>query len=287
MTIAASQPSWTIRTLRAGDREKALTLLGRNHELNIYLIARIHEAGLDRMSHLVAVFRDSVLVAVATTTANLAVAFDEGLSEDELDRAASLIAGELIERCTYLRAIISPATVVEKLWNHLRAHFENPTVVRLHQPVYVLRGMEPRVGLREVRYARLDDLDVLVPACAAMHTEEIGINPLARDAVGYHQRIRDLVEQRRSFVWFEGGEIAFKCELSAETSDAVQLMGVWTAPDLRRRGYAARGLAQVCGHILGQGRTITLFVNDFNRPARFLYERLGFSQIGENRALIW
>ena len=50
------------------------------------------------------------------------------------------------------------------------------------------------------RYSTLRDLDQLVPACAAMHKEEVGIDPLERDAAGYRERIRELVEQKRSVI---------------------------------------------------------------------------------------
>ena len=83
------------------------------------------------------------------------------------------------------------------------------------------------------------------------------------------------------------GVIAAKCEFSAVTPDAVQLMGVWTAPAYRRRGLSRAMLREVCGHLARKGKTVTLFVNDFNRPAMSLYEGLGFQRIGVNRALIW
>jgi predicted GNAT family acetyltransferase len=46
-------------------------------------------------------------------------------------------------------------------------------------------------------------------------------------------------------------------------------------------------LREVCGHLFRKGKTVTLFVNDFNKPAISLYESLGFQRIGVNRALIW
>jgi predicted GNAT family acetyltransferase len=155
------------------------------------------------------------------------------------------------------------------------------------QPVYAIRPRFDYPDLGAARYATLDDLDELVPACAAMHLEEIGIDPLERDAVGYRERIRELVEKKRSVVLVRDGVIASKCEFSAVTSDAVQLMGVWTHRDFRRRGLAFELLREVCGHLFRRRRTVTLFVNDFNRPAIGLYESLGFHPVGVNRALIW
>ena len=46
------------------------------------------------------------------------------------------------------------------------------------QPVYVL-DEPPEPGETGLRRATLDDLELLVPACAAAHREEIGIDPLA------------------------------------------------------------------------------------------------------------
>jgi predicted GNAT family acetyltransferase len=64
-------------------------------------------------------------------------------------------------------------------------------------------------------------------------------------------------------------------------------MGVWTDPRHRRQGIARTLLREVCGHLARKGRSVTLFVNDFNRPAISLYDSLGFKRIGVNRALIW
>jgi predicted GNAT family acetyltransferase len=64
-------------------------------------------------------------------------------------------------------------------------------------------------------------------------------------------------------------------------------MGVWTHPRFRRQGLSRELLREVCGHLFHKSRTVTLFVNDFNRPAIALYESLGFHRIGMNRALIW
>src|SRR6201987_3172553 len=113
-----------------------------------------------------------------------------------------------------------------------------------------------------------------------MHKEEGGIDPLERDAVGYRERIRELVEKKRSIIRVLNGRIAAKCEFSAVTPEAVQLMGVWTDPSLRRRGLGRALLREVCGHLARKGKSVTLFVNDFNLPAIALYESLGFRQIG-------
>ena len=278
---------WSIRTLRDADENSALCFLGREPLHNVYLISRILDEGFSG-SEMVEVRYDGETVCLATLGSNIVVSHPAGIPEKTRSGALAMIAAKILTSRHYPRAIICDATVVEELWSHMQRRLDPPTVVRLSQPVYFLENRPELHGeLRRVRYSTLEDLDALVPACAAMHREEVGIDPLQRDAIGYRQRIRELVLKRRSIVLLDHGRIAFKAEFSAVTSKAVQLMGVWTAPELRRKGLARIGLAELCGHVLRQGKAVTLFVNDFNRPAIALYESLGFRRAGENRALIW
>ena len=227
------------------------------------------------------------IVMVASLATNVVMAADPNAPSEITDAAIAAIADRILTRMLPVRAIISPAPLVESLWRRLQSQLDPPTVVRMSQPVYAIAGRLDFPDLKDARYATARDLDALVPACAAMHKEEVGIDPLDRDAAGYRERIRELVEKKRSIIRFLDGKIAAKCEFSAVTPEAVQLMGVWTDPRLRRRGYSRALLREVCGHLARKGRSVTLFVNDFNQPAIGLYEALGFKRIGMNRALIW
>lgn len=288
MVAIPSERRWNVRTLTARDTRPALEFLNWRPLLNVYLISRILDEGLTSSTQVVEVSADGETLCLASLTSNIVLAVGQESDPSTRSMASTLLADRIITRMIPVRAIISEAVLVEELWRFLEPHLEPPTVIRLRQPVYALwkriRGLS---RLSKVRYASSRDLEALVPACAAMHTEEVGIDPLSRDPVGYRQRIRELIAKSRSLVWKENGRIIFKCEYSAVTPTAIQLMGVWTHPSFRRRGYARQGLTEVCGHVLDQGKKVTLFVNDFNGPAIRLYESLGFEWIGENRALIW
>lgn len=288
MVAIPSEGRWSLRTLTERDTHAALQFLNRQPLLHVYFISRILDDGLTPSVQVVEVSVDGTVVCMASLTSNLVLAGDEEMDPATQSTAMSLVAGRILSRSVPVRAMISDSRLVEELWKYLQPRLEPPAVIRLQQPVYALAAAHGTLAdLRHVRFATSRDLEGLVPACAAMHAEEVGIDPLARDPVGYRQRIRELIARGRALVWKEQGRVIFKCEFSAVTPDAVQLMGVWTHPSCRRRGYARRGVREVCGHILRQGKQVTLFVNDFNEAAIRLYESLGFRQIGENRALIW
>ena len=278
---------WSLRVLSEDDVKGALEFLQRDPLINVYLISRLLEDRTAALSQIVIVRFNGAIVLVASLATNIVLAGDPSISKELTDTAIGLVADRILMRMLPVRAIISPASLVESLWDHLRARLDPPTVVRLNQPIYAITRRFDYPDLGESRYATLRDLVLLVPACAAMHREEVGIDPMERDAAGYRERIRELVEKKRSVVRVIDDRIASKCEFSAVTGDAVQLMGVWTDPRYRRRGLSRELLREVCGHLFRKGKVVTLFVNDFNTPAIRLYEALGFYRIGMNRALIW
>lgn len=278
---------WSVKSLSNDDVAAALAFLRRDPLINVYLISRILEERFAPSTQTVEVRHNREVVLVASLATNIVLAGDRELPQDVTETAIAVIAERILTRMLPVRAIISPAHLVEMLWARLRTRLDPPTVVRMNQPVYAMRGRLDYPDLKESRYTTMRDLEALVPACAAMHQEEVGIDPLDRDAAGYRERVRELVEQKRSVILVINGQIAAKCEYSAVTNETVQLMGVWTNPRFRRRGYARALLREVCGHCARKGKTVTLFVNDFNLPAIALYEDLGFQRIGMNRALIW
>ena len=271
-----------------GELPRILRFLELEPLLNVYLISRLRDEGLRSGIEVVEVLLGERTICVAILASNVVMAADPSLDSGSRREAISLVAERIITQRIPVRASISEAGLVEILWSRLSRVLDPPTVVRLSQPVYALTHSSGGWrALSQMRFAAVKDLDALVPCCAAMHKEEVGIDPLERDAVGYRERIRELVTARRSLIATEGATIVFKCEISAMTPDAAQLMGVWTHPRYRQRGHARRGLEEVCGYLLGEGHSVTLFVNDFNHPAIHLYESLGFYRIGTNRALIW
>ena len=287
MAALPTEGRWSLRSLSEDDVKGALEFLQRDRLINVYLIARLIEERSVAATQIVVARYNGAIVLVASLATNIVLAGDPSVPQDITDTAVTLVADRILTRMLPVRAIISPASLVESLWNHLRSKIDPPTVVRLNQPVYAIQPRLDYPDLTEARYATMKDLDQLVPACGAMHKEEVGIDPLHRDPVGYRERIRELVEKKRSVIRVINGRIASKCEFSAVTHDAVQLMGVWTDPRHRRKGLSRALLREVCGHFFRRGKVVTLFVNDFNRPAIALYESLGFERIGVNRALIW
>ena len=182
--------------------------------------------------------------------------------------------------------IIGDERAVTALWSAAQARMPAPREDRPGQPVFAIdRAPEPGgSGLREARH---DDFDILLPASAATHEGEIGVDPMLADAEGFRRRTRQQIDEGRSWVWIEGGSILFKAEASAWTPHAVQLQQVWVDPELRNQGYGRRGLRDLIRLLLERVPRVCLFVRADNPAAIRLYEVVGMERVGSYRSLLF
>jgi len=183
------------------------------------------------------------------------------------------------------RMLIGEQAAVTELWEAVREGLPRAREDRPGQPVYAI-AEQPKPGRSGLRAATPDDLDLLVPACAAAHELELGINPLRQDADGFRWRTRAQIEEGRSWIWVEDDVVFFKAEASAWTPQAVQLQQVWTDPEARGSGFATRGLQDLIRHLLERVPRVCLFVRSDNSRAIDLYERVGMRHVLDYRSVL-
>jgi len=184
------------------------------------------------------------------------------------------------------RMIIGDERAVSELWRNLAGLVRAPRDDRPGQPVYAI-SEPPEPGDTGLRAATERDFELLLPACAAAHEEEIGVDPMERDPDGFGWRTRSQIEEGRSWLWAEDGAILFKAEASAWTPSAVQVQQVWVDPPERSKGYAHRGMRDLCRLLLRAVPAVCLFVRPENAPAIRVYEGIGMQRHGSYRSLIF
>jgi hypothetical protein len=205
------------------------------------------------------------LTPVCTTRSAIA-AFAEALGAEE--RGCSSIVGR--------------ADGVLGLWERLSSRWGPARDVRPNQPL-LATGAVPEVEPDpDVHPVRSGEIERLFPAAVAMYTEEVGVSPLAEDGGrAYRQRVAELVRARRAYARFVDGKVIFKAELAVVTRRTAQIQGVWVDPAWRGQGIGAAAMAAVVRDALARiAPTVSLYVNDYNTPARRVYERCGFRSVG-------
>lgn len=263
-----------VRQLTGSDLGAFEELLRAEPVTNCFIDGRVRSAGLDpwRLGGDVwGYFDGNELVSAVYTGANLVP-----INTTMASRAA--IVDRLRKGPRRCSSFVGPAPEVLDLWRLLEPAWGPAREVRADQPVLVMDS-DPQVpGDDLVRLATTADLDLLVPACIAMFTEEVGISPVKGGAgTAYRARIAELVETGRAFVRIVDGQVQFKAEVGAATPEACQVQGVWVAPELRGRGMAVPGMASVVRMARASiAPTVSLYVNAFNATALRTYATVGF-----------
>ena len=200
------------------------------------------------------------------------------------DDAARRVLAERLRR-TGRRgsSLVGPAAEVLDLWRLLDGAWGPAREVRDRQPVLALDG-SPRIAPDPgVRPVVPQELDLLVPACIAMFTEEVGVSPVSGGSgPAYRARVAELVRAGRALARIEQGRVVFKAEIGAASRRACQIQGVWVAPERRGQGLSEPGMAAVV-EIARQhvAPVVSLYVNDYNTVARRCYDAVGFRAAGE------
>ncbi|MFE1169704.1 GNAT family N-acetyltransferase [Nocardiopsis sp. NPDC058789] len=189
-------------------------------------------------------------------------------------------------RCS---SIVGPVEAVRDFWEQITPAWGPARAIRASQPVLEINGPPVVAPDPLVRRVRVHEINTLVPACVAMFTEEVGVPPDSGDGGAlYRARVEELVRTGRAFARIEDGRVVFKAEIGAVTPQACQVQGVWVHPDLRGQGYASAGMAAVVNYARAEiAPRVTLYVNDFNAPARATYQRVGFRQVGEVMSVLF
>ena len=265
-----------VRVLAAADLDEFLALAERDPVVNVFAIHRAQTTSLEPRwlgGEMWGRFEGGELVAACHVAANL-VPIQAG-PED-----AVVFAERALARRRTASTIVGPQDAVLPFWNAINGAWGRPRDARWDQRHLVIEcdpDIEPDPA---VRVTARTDLDTLYPACVSMYTEEVGVSPeIGGGSELYRTRVLQLIGRGWSFARFDRGELVFKAEVACATPNAAQIQGVWVPPHRRGEGLASAGMAAVVALVRARiSPSVSLYVNEWNEPARRAYERVGFRE---------
>lgn len=272
-----SQERIRLERLSGANRERAIAYLSRSPYANVFLIYAVREATALHPEMRVA-FDDDHVVGVGLFGSNVVLAAER----------VALPAFAETARGRRERAIVGAREIVGDYWELIRASHPPARLVRERQPVMAvdvasLRTVEAAVN---VRRARESEWQTVARNSAAMISGEIEAD--ARGTIPeFGLGIRRMIQLGLWWVGERDGRLCFFCNVGAWSDETAQLQGIWTPPEMREQGIASAALGAICRALLCLVPSLSLYVNDFNAPARALYFRLGFRDVGELKTIFF
>lgn len=273
---------WNFRVLGKDDTAALWALVNRDAVANVFVAAHLETMGNAAASfsggEIVGMFdgdaSDGELVAACWAGVNLVPV---GVTEE----TAPVFGHHLGRAGRTFSSIFGPSTGVMGIWSTFEDYSAEPFDIRPNQPLLTIDTEPLLVPAADLRFTRPDELDALLPACAAMFEEEVGYSPYLGGSEHYRRRIASLITRKHSLAAFDDdGSVIFKAELGTVSSQAVQVQGVWMNPDRRGKGLSAGYMAGVVAAARSLAPTVSLYVNSYNAKALASYRNVGFTQAG-------
>lgn len=298
------RPAAHVTALGPQHTDEVLSLCAQDPAARVFVASRIEEGALNARGQVLGWVAGGRLQAMVLCGANVVPV---GLDE----RSAAALADHVGSRRALSSSLFGEVAAVRLLWEQLRPLWGPARDERWEQWSMVTSTRPAELGVRadpRVRPARLEELDLVHPAGAAMFTEEIGYPPYQGSPARYRAGFEQLISQGRTFVVVEDGRVVFKADVGSVAFGVAQVQGVWTHPSQRGRGLATGAMAGVVDQLLTDGLpamwrpgrvppgpvgsprerigTVHLYVNDYNHAARSVYERVGMRRVGTFATII-
>lgn len=269
------------------ERAEALAFLGRDSLANLYLLDLTHRVGGfgspgEARPEVVGVWQRKEMVGVAAVRPS--VVFDAGAGPEIVEAllpALESVGAGLVK---------SSAAAVERLWTHLSGRPTRRALLDRVETGYVVRPdrlASLDAGARHrCRVASKRDLEELVIAARESLRDEQRPDPFEGDIKAFRRWVRGRVSRAR--VVEVDGRVVFAGYADVQRPEGWLIQGVYTWPEMRRRGVAAAGMIELCREAFAAGADhVQLTVVEGNVPALRLYESLGFEPFAELRTILF
>ena len=274
-----------IRILQPGDEAVLEAFLAPRLDSSMFLAGNMRAVGLLDKGQVfggtyAAAFEDGKIVGVVAHYWNQNLIFQAPKHLNALWVAAARASGRPI------KGLLGPSQQVNEALGQPGLKDE-PLQFNKKEKLYRLRLDKLIVpeALRsgEVSGRRIEarDLDLVTEWRVAYSIETLG----QADSPSLHQQARAAMERslKDGDSWLleaEGKPVALT-SFNTTTAEAVQVGGVWTPPELRRRGYARAVVAvSLLDAHAESAKLAILFTDEKNLPAQKAYLALGFEHIG-------
>lgn len=198
------------------------------------------------------------------------------LLETTSDRAAQALA-EVAKTCATAHLVMGEKERINNFWDYYAEagqgmrHACRELLFELKWPVEAL----PDVS--ELRLATsAADLELVAAIHAQIAPDQIRINPLKRGSEDSRQRCARNIEQGRTWVGTEEGEVIFKADVTTDTSAVIYLDEVWTSTEGSSQSDALRCMSQFARALLRRTKSVCVLVNENDKKAHRFYQQAGY-----------
>ena len=197
------------------------------------------------------------------------------LMETISDRALAALA-QVARECPSTHLIMGEKERVADFWSHYSETGRRQRLACREWLFELTWPVEARASVVGLRPATTSELELVMPIQAQLAFNESDIDPMLVDPQGFRERCLRRIEQGRTWVVVEDGELIFKADVISKTAEVIYIEGVWLRDDCRQQSLGTRFMSELMRRLLKDTKSICLLVNETNKQAHGFYRKCGF-----------
>ena len=271
--LSPAMASMKVVRLANSDEAEVLQFLAQRPIHTVAMMSLIHDNGI------VSPFNRGTFYGCRDLNGRLegvALVGHATLMETISDRALAALA-QIARECPNTHMIMGEKERVADFWGHYSETGRRQRLACREWLFELSWQVEARDAIAELRPATVNELELVMPVQAELAFAESGVNPLQVDPQGFRERCLRRIEQGRTWVVVDNGQLVFKADVISKTPEVVYLEGIWLREDCRRQNLGTRFMSALMRRLLEDTKSICLLVNETNESAQGFYRKCGFN----------
>ena len=261
-----------VQRLTNNDETEVLKFLAQRPIHTVAMMSLIHDNGISSP------FNRGAFYGCRDLTGQLegvALVGHATLMETISDRALAALA-QVARECPSTHLIMGEKERVADFWSHYSETGRRQRLACREWLFELTWPVEARASVVGLRPATTSELELVMPIQAQLAFNESDIDPMLVDPQGFRERCLRRIEQGRTWVVIEDGELIFKADVISKTAEVIYIEGVWLRDDCRQQSLGTRFMSELMRRLLKDTKSICLLVNETNKQAHGFYRKCGF-----------
>lgn len=261
-----------VQRLTNNDETEVLKFLAQRPIHTVAMMSLIHDNGISSP------FNRGAFYGCRDLTGQLegvALVGHATLMETISDRALAALA-QVARECPSTHLIMGEKERVADFWSHYSETGRRQRLACREWLFELTWPVEARASVVGLRPATTSELELVMPIQAQLAFNESDIDPMLVDPQGFRERCLRRIEQGRTWVVVEDGELIFKADVISKTAEVIYIEGVWLRDDCRQQSLGIRFMSELMRRLLKDTKSICLLVNETNKQAHGFYRKCGF-----------
>ena len=261
-----------VQRLTNNDETEVLKFLAQRPIHTVAMMSLIHDNGISSP------FNRGTFYGCRDLTGQLegvALVGHATLMETISDRALAALA-QVARECPSTHLIMGEKERVADFWSHYSETGRRQRLACREWLFELTWPVEARASVVGLRPATTSELELVMPIQAQLAFNESDIDPMLVDPQGFRERCLRRIQQGRTWVVVEDGELIFKADVISKTAEVIYIEGVWLRDDCRQQSLGTRFMSELMRRLLKDTKSICLLVNETNKQAHGFYRKCGF-----------